>query len=157
MRLRSLRSTCRTLPVSLAAVAAVAAGPAAASAIAAEPPAFVAAGANVRVVDTGNYSAGATIAVGGTVQDVAVSPDGNTAYATNENGVTPITNNAAGVRIPLANAGSIAITPDGNALYVTHGTSVTRIDTSGNAMTPIAFADATQDVAISPDGKTATS
>src|SRR5215204_4774246 len=95
MRLRSLRSTPRALPVWLAAVAGVAAGPAAASAVAAEPPAFVAAGDAVRVVDTGSNTAGATISIGGTAQDVAVTPDGNTAYATNGSAVRPIVNNSA--------------------------------------------------------------
>ena len=79
---------------------------------------------SVTPIDTATNTAEAPIALGGAPIAVAITPDGKTAYVTNErraDSVTPIdtATNTAGTPIPsAANRPRIAITPDGKTAYV---------------------------------------
>ena len=86
--------------------------------------------------------AGYEIPVGPGPFDIAITPNGKTAYVLNFAGdtVTPIrtTTNTAGPPIPVGNEPfGIAITPNGKTAYVTGGTdSVTPIRTATNTAGP---------------------
>src|SRR5688572_7345119 len=99
MRLRSLRSTGLTLAACVAALA----GPAAASALAAEPPGFVVSGDSLTRFDSADNAPGTTTPVGTAAQAVAIAPDGDTAYVTTGNTVRVVNtaNNTAGATINL--------------------------------------------------------
>jgi YVTN family beta-propeller protein len=94
---------------------------------------------------------------------IAITPDGRTAYITNERGasVTPIelSTYALGPEINVGNEPvAIAITPDGTTAYVTNAGSgsVTPIDLATDMPGPeIKVGTAPEGIAISPDGKTA--
>jgi YVTN family beta-propeller protein len=115
-------------------------------------------------VDTSTNTAGSPIAVGSNPWEIAITPDGTTAYVANggDNTVTPIdtATNAPETAISLGRSPfGVAITPDGRFVYVTttnegSGT-VTPIDTaSKTAGTPISISNPGH-IAITPNGKTA--
>ncbi len=102
------------------------------------------AGGTVSVINTANNTVTATITVGGAPIDVVVTPDGKTAYVTNQGTVTPIdtATNTAGTPIsfgPGTNPFGLAVSPDGKTLYVelaNGGSSVATIDTTTNTIGP---------------------
>jgi YVTN family beta-propeller protein len=94
---------------------------------------------NVKVIDTATDTVTATIPVGAQPYGLAVTPDGKTAYVSNQGAstVTPIdtATNTAGTPIPVGGAPrQIAITPDGSTAYVANmsSASVTPINTATN-------------------------
>ena len=97
-------------------------------------------------IDTATNTAGTAIAVGSGPFGVAITPDGKTAYVTNDlsGSVTPIdtATNTPGTAIAVGSAPfGVAITPDGKTAYVANlsSGSVTPIDTATNTPgTPIA-------------------
>jgi DNA-binding beta-propeller fold protein YncE len=100
----------------------------------------------------------------GSPEDVAITPDGSTAYVTNgaanPNGVVPIdvATNTAKTQIPVANPDAIAIAPNGAFAYVTSSSSnqVFKIDLAANTVVgTLTFGDQLFGIAITPDGKTA--
>jgi DNA-binding beta-propeller fold protein YncE len=122
---------------------------------------------DVTPITVATNTAGAPIPVG-YAGDVAVTPDGKTAYVTGNGTVTPITvaTNTAGTPITVEAAGGIAITPDGKTAYITGNTvngnvitgMVTPITVATNtAGNPITFGAGVSagGIAITPDGKTA--
>jgi YVTN family beta-propeller protein len=125
-----------------------------------------AAGSVIIPISTATNTAGKPIRVGGANQ-IAITPDGRTAYVLNIGAGTVIpvstATNTAGPPIPVApgrfhGAMSIAITPDGKTAYVTNliSNKVTPISTATNtAGTPISVAPGPAEIAITPDGKTA--
>jgi YVTN family beta-propeller protein len=102
----------------------------------------------------------APIALGNGPIDVAITPDGQTAYVSNitDSTVTPITLATHTVGTPIAVTGgafAVAITPDGSTVYVTGGNEVTPIDTATKtAGTPIPVGSQPEAIAVTPDGKT---
>jgi hyaluronoglucosaminidase len=127
----------------------------------------------VTPINTATNKAGKPIHVRGVPAWIAITPDGNTAYAVTAAGrnpspitvwVTPITTatNTPGQPIPLGatnlsatgGSGQIAIAPNGKTAYVATVAGVTPINTATNtAGQPIHIANLTQ-IAITPDGKT---
>ena len=97
-------------------------------------------------IDTATNTAGTAITVGSAPRGVAITPDGKTAYVTNDGSgsVTPIdtATNTAGTAIAVGRSPfGVAITPDGKTAYVANfnSGSVTPIDTATNTPgTPIA-------------------
>jgi DNA-binding beta-propeller fold protein YncE len=101
--------------------------------------------------------------VGQASEDIAITPDGKTAYVANggAGSVTPIATatNTAGPPIIVGGTfvGYVAITPDGKTAYANSGftTRVTPIDTATNtAGTPITVGFNPDQIVVSPDGKT---
>jgi S-layer protein (TIGR01567 family) len=97
--------------------------------------------------------------VGWTPYGVAISPDGNKAYVTNEFDVsvidTTINNVTATVDVGIDPFG-IAVTPDGKKVYVAIGgeDKVSVIDTCTNkVITTVPVGSSPRGVAITPDGK----
>jgi len=131
--------------------------------------AYVTAGSNaIDTVDLSNNTAGTPITLSGsaTLDAIAISPDGKTAYvADTMNGtVIPIdlATKAAGTPISVGSASSfplsIAITPNGATAYVVNAQdgSVVPIDLStATAGTPITIGTNALYVAIAPSGATA--
>lgn len=83
-----------------------------------------------------------TIPVGSTPTDVAVSPDGATAYVTNnKSGTVSVTSTASNTVTATFTVGSgpfdVALNPGGTSAYVTNYTSgtVSVIDTASNTVT----------------------
>jgi len=134
-------------------------------------------GRTVTPVNTATGTPGKPIRVGlgrfgVSVPQIAITPNGKTAYVTTNTGaVTPITTatNTVGAAAyvnggPRSWGGAIAITPDGKTAYVTTLSGVTPITTATNTPgTPIfnhGQADsfgpgsASENIAITPDGKT---
>ena len=113
----------------------------------------------VTPVNLTSNTAGTPIPVGVEARDVAITPDGNTAYVTVDNAVRPINtaNNTAGGPIDLTVAArGIAITPDGDTAYVAAGNTVRPINTANNtAGAAIDLGAEARGVAITPDGTTA--
>jgi YVTN family beta-propeller protein len=105
---------------------------------------------------------GAEIKVGSVPQRVAITPDGKTAYVTNDlfNSVTPINlaTNTPGTEIKVgAGPIGIGITPDGKTAYVCNGgaNSVTPIEVATNKPgTEIKVGETPKSCVVSPDGKT---
>src|SRR6218665_3094081 len=104
-----------------------------------------------------------TITVGMSPALVAFTPDGNTAYVTN-NGSDSVSriDTATGTVTKTITVGTspygVAITPDGNTAYVTnyYSDSVSRIDTATGTVTKtITVGSSPYGVAITPDGITA--
>ena len=105
---------------------------------------------------------GTPISVGAGPQQIAITPDGKTAYVIGSNFVTPISvaTDTAGRSIQVGNSvlQGIAITPDGKTVYVasTFDHSVTPITVATNvAEPPIAVSIDPDAIAITPDGSTA--
>ena len=110
--------------------------------------------------------AGKPIAISGGVGDIALTPDGKTAYVANEDfvstqagTVTPISTatNTPGKPIRISGgAGIVAITPDGKTAYVAGADKIVPISTATNTPgRPIRIYGSPSDIAITPDGKTA--
>jgi YVTN family beta-propeller protein len=119
---------------------------------------------SVTPIDTVTDTPETPIPVGGDPTDIAITPDGTTAYVSTDanESVTAIdtATNTAGTPIPLRGADAIAITPDGTTAYVTNiqgpNYSVTPIDLATNtAGTPILVGGEPDAIAITPDGTTA--
>jgi YVTN family beta-propeller protein len=123
-------------------------------------------------ITTATNTAGKPIKVGYVAGPIAITPDGKTAYVGSRPSgtVIPITTatNTAGKPISVGGAGPIAITPDGKTAYVTKlgSATVIPITTATNtAGKPISTASTLtrsgsgfylgQEIAITPDGKTA--
>src|ERR1035437_4818369 len=106
---------------------------------------------------------GKPIKVGRSPGQIAITPDGTTAYGANlaSDTVTPITiaTSTAGKSIKVGRAPDfIAITPDGRTAYVANldSSTVTPITTATNtAEKPIEVGNGPVEIAITPDGKTA--
>jgi YVTN family beta-propeller protein len=102
----------------------------------------------------------APIALGGRPWGVAITPDGATAYVSDEQNhtVTPVdtATSTPGTPIPVGDAPRvIGITPDGVTAYVANlfSGNVTPIDTATNtAGSPIAVGAGPHGIAIAPDG-----
>ena len=101
-----------------------------------------------------------TVAIGGYLGAVAITPDGTRAYITNELGdsvyVIDTSTNTVSAPVSVGDSpNSVAITPDGTSAYVTNyidGT-VSVIDTATNLETATVTVGALpQAVAITPDG-----
>jgi len=119
---------------------------------------------SVTPIDLATNTAETPITVGLTPGEIAITPNGATAYVTDpsDNAVTPIdiATNTAGTPIPTVDTTptAIAITPNGATAYVTDtaGNSVTPIDTATNtAGTPIRVGSSPEAIAITPNGATA--
>ena len=101
--------------------------------------------------------------MGNSPDAIAITPDGSTAYVTNngDGTVTPIntSTDTAGTPITVGTwPDAVAITPDGSTAYVANNgdDTVTPIDTATDtAGTPIAVGSEPIAVAITPDGSTA--
>jgi YVTN family beta-propeller protein len=93
--------------------------------------------------------------------DVAITPDGKTAYViTSSQGLVPfdVATGAAGTPIAVGfGAAQIAITPDGTRAYVTNisDDTVSRIDLASGTVTTIPVGAGPIGIAITPDGKAA--
>jgi len=170
---------CRTLLAGFlvfggaAAISVVAGSLAASPAVAANPPAWIAYVASnttdaVIPVNTATDAVGTPIAVGSGPSAIAITPDGSTAYVTDEGTsntspgfVTPIdlSTNTPGAPIPVGSGpDAIAITPNGLTAYVGNynDDTVTPIKLVTNAAgTPIPVGGAPTSIAITPDGSTA--
>jgi YVTN family beta-propeller protein len=114
----------------------------------------------VSVIDTATNAVVATVPVGGSPRQVAITPDGTRAYVTNVGALSVIdtaTNTVVG-SVPLAGSpGVVAITPDGTRAYVTIGFVtngiVSVIDTATNTeVASVPFVGSVSGVAITPDG-----
>jgi YVTN family beta-propeller protein len=97
----------------------------------------------------------------GSPEDVAIAPDGKTAYVVSNEKVVPIdiATNKAGTAIPVPLFGqAIAITPDGRFAYVVSAFAtdvVTKIDLATRAkVAEIPVGDNLFGVAVTPDGRT---
>ena len=82
-------------------------------------------------IDTATNTPGTAIPVGSDPFGIAITPDGKTAYVTNDGSdtVTPIdtATNTPGTPIPVGSIpDGIAITPDGKTAYVTNAAARTR-------------------------------
>jgi YVTN family beta-propeller protein len=117
----------------------------------------------VTPIATASNTASAPIPVGSLPTGIAITPNGTTAYVTNEasSTVTPIAtaSNTAGTPITVGlNPFGIAITPDGTTAYVVNrgSNNVTPIATASNtAGPPITVGSFPWAIAITPDGTTA--
>jgi DNA-binding beta-propeller fold protein YncE len=120
-------------------------------------------------INTVTNRAGKPIPIKGNMGDIAVTPDGKTAYVasgdligTQAGTVTPISTatNTPGrpIRIP-GGAGVVAITPDGKTAYVGGRHTVTPISTAtntpGKPIRIFRIYTGAIDIAITPDSKTA--
>jgi YVTN family beta-propeller protein len=97
----------------------------------------------------------------GAPADVAITPDGKTAYVVGREKVIPINvaTNKAGTAIPIETSGrSIAIAPDGRFAYVTSNFSapdnVSKIDLATGTVTPIPVGHNLAGIAVAPDSRT---
>ena len=113
---------------------------------------------SVSVIDIPTRTVVATVDVGALPNDLAITPDGATAYVVNawDANVTPIdtATNTAGTPIDVGTSpNGIAITPDGATAYVTNNndSTVTPIDIATNTPgTPIAVGSSPRDQSRSP-------
>lgn len=115
----------------------------------------------VTPVDLATNQAGAPIPVGGDPDSVAISPDGRTAYVSNEiDGTVSVietaTDRVAGAPIAAgSNPAEVALTPSGGTLYVTDELSnrVTVIDTATREpIGSIKVGSFPNGIAVAPDG-----
>lgn len=112
-----------------------------------------------RVETADNTAVGSVIATNANPRDVAITPNGATAYVTSigDNNVVPVNTatNAAGAAIPVTNATEAAVSPDGTELYVTNSAQngLVVINTTSNTVaTTIPLGVAATSVAVTPDG-----
>jgi YVTN family beta-propeller protein len=99
----------------------------------------------------------------GSPADVAITPDGRTAYVVSSSSLTPVdvATNKAGTAIAIPMFGrSIAITPDGRFAYVASNFAavhkVSKVDlAAGVVVTEIPVGDDLGGIAVSPDGRIA--
>jgi YVTN family beta-propeller protein len=131
----------------------------------------------VFIAETGQYDVipvnvasgkeGTPIKVGAYPQDVAVSPDGSTVYATLTGGdsgpggsnqvavISTATDAVIGYITVGTGPRQVAFSPDGTRAYVTTERGVSVIDTaSGSVVATIAIPSGAQGLAVSPDGGT---
>lgn len=113
-------------------------------------------------VDTETGTAGTPVPLSGQPFDVAITPDGKTAYvAAAPSAVIPVdtATGAAGTPISVANAPRrIAISPDGATAWValTESRQLQPVDlATGTAGEPVVLASRPRDLAIAPDGAAA--
>ncbi|MGO9901461.1 MAG: PKD domain-containing protein [Solirubrobacteraceae bacterium] len=117
-------------------------------------------GQAVAPLDTVTNVAGTPIGVEDCPKAIAVTPDGQTAFAGNtcSDSVTPIdtATNTAGASISVgSNPSAIAIAPDGKTAYVVTQSDVEAIDTTADTVTATIAFNGGGGIAITPDGKTA--
>ena len=122
-------------------------------------------GASATPFDTVSRVEGSAFAVGTAPIDIAITPEGDTAYVSTQNAagdgrLTPVDTqtNSAGSPIDIGDQGAgVAISPDGRTAYVAQPAagSVTPVDTQTNTAGPEIPVDAEAvDVAVTPDGAT---
>lgn len=111
----------------------------------------------VSVIDTASKRVLNTIAVGGNPEQIAITPDGHTAYITHQysrdlSAIDTATGRVSS--IPLgSNSWAIAITPDGRTAYVTRFLGVSVLDVATNRVTASFDLGFDPDaIAIAPDG-----
>lgn len=122
----------------------------------------------VTPIDLATNTPGKPIDVSGWPVDIAVTPDGTTAYvacgpgAATVQALTPIdlTTSTPGKPINLASPpDAVAIAPDGKTAYVINGfpsRTITRVDlVTSTAGKPVTLYDPPEAIAMAPDGKTA--
>lgn len=114
--------------------------------------------ATVTPIRTATNTAGKPIHVA--ADQIAITPDGKTAYALNENTVIPIstaTNTPGKPFTDVYQPSQMAITPDGKTAYITHPINqITPVDTATNAEgKPIHVVRGPGFIAFTPDSKTA--
>jgi hyaluronoglucosaminidase len=120
-------------------------------------------GATVTPIATATGVPGPPIPIGRTAGDIAITPDGKTAYVTSDDGeVVPIATAtaAAGPAIDVGGdtPDGIVITPDGKTVYVAviSTNAVVPIATATNRPgEPIELGERPRRIVISPDGTTA--
>src|SRR6266849_6084859 len=111
---------------------------------------------SVSVIDTTSNTVVATVSVGGSPLEVAITPDGTRVYVTNGNDNTVSVIDAASNTV-VATVGvgagptAVAITPDGTRVYVTTGDAVSVIDATSNTVVATVGVSGLG-VAITPDG-----
>jgi DNA-binding beta-propeller fold protein YncE len=128
------------------------------------PPAWTAyvtseAGSTVTPINLATNTPGTPIPVGNDPLDIAITPNGSTAYVTTGNsGVTPINlaTKTAETPIKVSFPSAIAITPNGTMAYVTTGNSgVTPINLATNTPGTLIPVKCCGAIAITPNGSTA--
>lgn len=128
-------------------------------------------GGKVTPVNLASGTAGKPIPVGGAPSDIAIAPDGRTAYVINTDDINTIVPVNLATRIPgepIADPdgpGAIAIAPDGATAYITNSSGNKSHDQDGS-VTPLTLATTTlgkpipvggdpEAIAITPQGKAA--
>src|SRR6266446_4760422 len=118
---------------------------------------------SVSVIDTTSNTVVATVSVGGSPLEVAITPDGTRVYVTNGNDNTvSVVDAASNTVVATVRVGAlpfgVAITPDGTRAYVTHSCSntVSVIDTASNTVVATVvlgedYQNSPIGVAITPD------
>jgi YVTN family beta-propeller protein/parallel beta-helix repeat protein len=101
------------------------------------------------------------VKVGGAPKEIAITPNGKTAYVTNYwhgniSVIDTATNTVTTTVLLRADPFGVAVTPDGKKVYVTNGDSnnVSVIDTDTNTVTAIVpVGNRPESIAVTPDGK----
>src|SRR6266478_6302735 len=111
---------------------------------------------SVSVIDTTSNTVVATVSVGGSPLEVAITPDGTRVYVTNGNDNTvSVVDAASNTVVATVRVGAlptaVAITPDGTRVYVTTGDAVSVIDATSNTVVATVGVSGLG-VAITPDG-----
>src|SRR6266851_1407046 len=111
---------------------------------------------SVSVIDTTSNTVVATVSVGGSPLEVAITPDGTRAYVTNATDNTlSVIDTASNTVVATVGVGAgptaVAITPDGTRVYVTTGDAVSVIDATSNTVVATVGVSGLG-VAITPDG-----
>src|SRR5216684_599022 len=111
---------------------------------------------SVSVIDTTSNTVVATVSVGGSPLEVAITPDGTRVYVTNANDNTlSVIDTASNTVVATVGVGAgptaVAITPDGTRVYVTTGDAVSVIDATSNTVVATVGVSGLG-VAITPDG-----
>jgi YVTN family beta-propeller protein len=123
--------------------------------------AFVArVGGRVSTFSTSTNIQGRSILIGGSTEEIAMAPDGKTAYVTGGLGLNLIDTATDTVEhsITLDSPYGVAIAPDGKTAYVTNfgDNNVVPVNlVTDKAQTPITVGSEPIAIAVSPDGKTA--
>ncbi len=111
------------------------------------------------LIDTATNTVRSQLAMGGRTPDLAILPNGATAFVIVDDGVVPVDTRTLkpSHRIPVgAGLQSLAITPDGAILYAAAGDQLTAISTAPDTGDPVAQLGGTaSSVAVTPDGKLA--
>src|SRR5216684_4503527 len=111
---------------------------------------------SVSVIDTTSNTVVATVSVGGSPLEVAITPDGTRVYVTNGTDNTlSVIDTASNTVVATVGVGAgptaVAITPDGTRVYVTTGDAVSVIDATSNTVVATVGVSGLG-VAITPDG-----
>src|SRR6266852_5319910 len=112
---------------------------------------------SVSVIDTTSNTVVATVSVGGSPLEVAITPDGTRVYVTNGNdntvSVVDAASNTVVATVGVSGLG-VAITPDGTRAYVATSGPVLVVDTATNTVVAavVTGGACTRGVAITPNG-----